>query len=220
MAKPRVEALLVDFFGTLAKIDDEEAYLAEVASGLSKILKVGEDEALNVFMKARRLANSIREAALVEIPVEGQAALIAAMAGGDWKAIRNVLIEAMMRHLVPLNGAVDFLRWASEHFKVAIISNITCRCFIEYFLKNNKINISNIITSDVIRYRKPHRLIFKLALRRLKAAPVSTVMIGDDDVDLGARTLGILTIIVGDKVAGDLNFKDLEEVKSWLTQFI
>ncbi|MFB6490413.1 MAG: HAD family hydrolase [Thermoproteus sp. AZ2] len=220
MVRPRIEALLVDFFGTLARLDDEGAYLAEVASGLSKALNVGEDKALDIFVKARRLANSIREAALVEIPVEGQAALIAAMAGGDWRATRDVLVNAMMRHLVPLDGAVDFLRWASQHFKVAIISNITCKCFIENFIKNNKININNIITSDVIRYRKPHKLIFKMALRSLRATPANTVMIGDDDVDLGARALGILTIIVGDRVAGDLNFKGLEEVRGWLSQFI
>lgn len=213
-----VKALLLDFFGTLARIDDEKAYLDDVAIGLSSALGLDSGRSLELFLKARRLANAVREASSVEIPVEGQAALIAELSGGDARAIRDVLVNAMLRHLVPVDDSPGFLRWATANFKTAIISNITCKCYVEEFLRRLGVSVNAIITSDVVRYRKPHKLMFKLALRRLGVRPEEAVMIGDDDVDLGARALGILTIIVGDRVQGDLNFRNLAEFKRWLEE--
>lgn len=213
-----VEALLLDFFGTLARVDDENAYLNDVAAGLSEALGVDRRTALEAFLKARRLADAIREASLVEVPVDGQAALINAVAGGegDWREVRKALVEAMIKHLTPIEGALDFLRWASSRYKLAIVSNVTCKCYIEYVLNKNNIKINKLITSDIIRYRKPHRIIFKVALKQLGASPSRTVMIGDDDVDLGAKALGILTVIMGDKASGDINFKGFAELEDWL----
>ncbi len=212
----RVKALLLDFFGTLAKIDDEESYLDDVANGLSLVLGLDRGKSLDLFLQARRLANAVREASNVEIPVEGQAALITALSGGDVRAVRDVLVNAMLRHLVPIDDSPGFLRWAVANFKTAVISNVTCRCYIEEFLRRIGVSVDVLITSDVVRYRKPHRAMFKLALRRLGVKPEEAVMVGDDDVDLGARALGILTVIVGDKTQGDLNFKDLAELRRWL----
>lgn len=211
-----VKALLLDFFGTLAKIDDEDSYLSDIARGLSRILNVDAGKALGHFLEARKLANAVREASGAEITVDGQAALIAALSGGNWRDVRMVLVDAMMRHLSPTDGAPEFLEWAARRYKTAIISNITCRCYIEEFLKRVGASVDVLVTSDVVRYRKPHKLLFRLALKRLGVRPEEAVMVGDDDVDLGARALGILTVIVGDKTHGDLNFKDLGELRRWL----
>lgn len=215
----RVKALLLDFFGTLAKIDDEEAYLSDVADGLSSALGLDEGRSLELFLQARRLANAVREASGVEIPVEGQAALIVALSGGgDAQAVRGALVNAMLRHLVPVDDSPSFLKWASANFKTAIISNVTCKCYVEEFLRRIGASVNAVITSDVVRYRKPHKLMFKIALKRLGVGPEEAVMVGDDDVDLGARALGILTVIVGDKTQGDLNFKSLAELRQWLEE--
>lgn len=213
-----LKALLLDFFGTLARVRDEEAYLEDVSRGLARALGVDGEKALKYFLEARRLANAIREASNAEIPVDGQAALIAALAGGRPDEVRKVLVESMLKHLEPVEHAPEFLHWAKGRFKLAIVSNTTCRCYIEEVLKRVGGAVDVIVTSDVIRYRKPHRLIFKIALRRLGVAPSETIMVGDDDVDLGARALGILTVIVGGRVAGDLNFRDLEELRRWLEE--
>jgi putative hydrolase of the HAD superfamily len=214
----RVRALLLDFFGTLAKIDEEESYLRDVAAGLSSVLGVSDEKSLEYFMEARRLANAVREASLAEITVDGQAALISALSGGDWRDIRAVLVNAMLNHLVPVDYSPEFLRWASSRYKTAIVSNVTCKCYIEEFLRRLGVSVDVLVTSDVVRYRKPHRVMFRIALRRLRVRPEEAVMVGDDDVDLGARALGILTVIVGSKTRGDLNFGSLAELRRWLEE--
>ncbi|KUO87079.1 MAG: haloacid dehalogenase [Thermoproteus sp. JCHS_4] len=214
----RVKALLIDFFGTLAEVDDERSYLEDVAAGLSSVLGVSSDKSLEYFMEARRLANAVREASLAEITVDGQAALITALAGGDWRSVRAVLVNAMLNHLVPVDRSPEFLMWASSRFKTAIISNITCRCYVEEFLRRVGASMDVLVTSDVVRYRKPHRAMFRIALKRLGVRPEEAVMVGDDDVDLGARALGILTVVIGDKVRGDLNFSSLAEFTRWLEE--
>ncbi|MEM3714918.1 MAG: HAD family hydrolase, partial [Nitrososphaeria archaeon] len=68
------------------------------------------------------------------------------------------------------------------------------------------------VFSDKVGYTKPHKIIYKKVLRKFHVSPNECVMVGDEDVDsMGARSLGITSIILNSNVKADYNVNNLRE---------
>jgi putative hydrolase of the HAD superfamily len=98
---------------------------------------------------------------------------------------------------------------------VAVVSNTPCRCFPELFLEASGVAVDALITSDVLLRRKPFKLVFMYALRKIGAEPHETVYVGDGEEDLGAIAVGLLTVMVG-REGGHVSFPSLCDAWRWL----
>jgi len=150
-----------------------------------------------------------------EIPLRAIAGVMASKTGGDPALLAREFTEEVKSRLTPMPCAVEFLRWAKEVGKVAVVSNTPCRCFPKFFLEANGVAVDALVTSDVLLRRKPLKPVFTYALGRIGARPHEAVYIGDGEEDLGAMGAGLLTIMVG-REGGHLSFPTLCDAWSWI----
>ncbi|KAB8027408.1 HAD family hydrolase [Fluviispira multicolorata] len=103
---------------------------------------------------------------------------------------------------------VDLLHASNRHITLAT-NAVFGRKEIELRLKASDLFLHDfdLVTSwDVMKTTKPNTNFFDETLKKIGASPDSTVMIGNDPYyDLPAHTLGIQTLLVGNK----LNLKDI-----------
>lgn len=105
---------------------------------------------------------------------------------------------------------IDLLRMTNRHLTLAT-NAVFGRREIELRLKASDLYLHDfdLVTSwDIMNISKPNAGFFNETLKKIGAVPASTVMIGNDPYyDLPAHTLGIQTLLVGDK----LTLKDIVE---------
>ncbi|BBH52218.1 HAD family hydrolase [Fluviispira sanaruensis] len=105
---------------------------------------------------------------------------------------------------------VDLLHASNRHITLAT-NAVFGRKEIELRLKASDLFLHDfdLVTSwDVMKTTKPNANFFDETLKKIGASPDNTVMIGNDPYyDLPAHTLGIQTLLVGNK----LNLKDIVE---------
>ncbi|MGY3803688.1 HAD family hydrolase [Pigmentibacter ruber] len=105
---------------------------------------------------------------------------------------------------------VDLLHTSNRHITLAT-NAVFGRREIELRLKASDLYLHDfdLVTSwDVMKTTKPHTKFFNDTLKKIGAIPERTVMIGNDPYyDLPAHTLGIQTLLVGNK----LTLKDIVE---------
>lgn len=103
---------------------------------------------------------------------------------------------------------VDLLHTSNRHITLAT-NAVFGRREIELRLKASDLYLHDfdLVTSwDVMKSTKPHKNFFNETLKKIGAIPERTVMIGNDPYyDLPAHTLGIQTLLVGNK----LSLKDI-----------
>lgn len=95
------------------------------------------------------------------------------------------------------DGAIELLDYLSERYRLHIITN----GFEEaqhLKLRNSGINkyFQSVTTSDEVRLKKPHPLVFNTALKKASAMPHKSIMIGDSfEADIvGAKNVGMHTL--------------------------
>jgi len=150
-----------------------------------------------------------------EVPLRAIARVMASKTGGDPALLAREFIEEVKSRLALMPCSVEFLKWAKEVGRVAVVSNTPCRCFPELFLEANGVAVDALVTSDVLLRRKPLKPVFIYALEKIGARPHEAVYIGDGDEDLGAMGAGLLTIMVG-REGGHLSFPTLCDAWSWV----
>lgn len=105
---------------------------------------------------------------------------------------------------------IDLLRMTNRHLTLAT-NAVFGRREIELRLKASDLYLHDfdLVTSwDIMKISKPNAGFFNETLKKIGAVPENTVMIGNDPYyDLPAHTLGIQTLLVGDK----LTLKDIVE---------
>lgn len=105
---------------------------------------------------------------------------------------------------------VDLLHTTNRHITLAT-NAVFGRREIELRLKASDLYLHDfdLVTSwDVMKTTKPHTNFFNETLKKIGAIPERTIMIGNDPYyDLPAHTLGIQTLLVGNK----LTLKDIVE---------
>jgi putative hydrolase of the HAD superfamily len=154
-------------------------------------------------------------AAGYEVPLRAVAKVFSAGVRSDPAVLFKEFVEEVQKQLSPMPCAVEFLKWAEERGRVAILSNTPCRCFVEFFLKNSGVVVDAVVTSDVLLRRKLLKPVFTYALRKIGAKPHETVYVGDGEEDLGAMAAGLLTVMVG-KEGGHVSFPSLCDAWKWL----
>jgi len=116
------------------------------------------------------------------------------------KVALNVFFQDFIDSLKLRAHAKQLVKIAAEHCRVGLVSNFTYAPAIYASLRKLGINqyFHAVLVSDDVGWRKPHRIIFGEALRRLQAEAEETVFIGDspaEDIG-GAKAVGIKTIFV------------------------
>ncbi len=151
------------------------------------------------------------------------------------KAALNVFFQDFIDSLKLRPHAKQLIKKASETCKVGLVSNFTYAPAIYASLRKLRINgcFDAVVVSEAVSWRKPHRTIFKTALKKLRVKPEDAVFIGDsplEDID-GAKSAGLRTVFVAScfnsiretekcRSKPDLVCRDLEEVCAKLSQIV
>lgn len=116
------------------------------------------------------------------------------------KAALNVFFRDFVDSLELREHAEKLVKNAAGHCKVGLVSNFTYAPAIYASLR--KLGISGffnaVLVSDAVGWRKPHRIIFEEALRKLQVRAEEAVYIGDSPTEdiKGARAVGMKTVFV------------------------
>ncbi len=113
-------------------------------------------------------------------------------------------IESQCKPIYPVIRFVEQLR---KNYKIALVSNFT-PLLDDYDKKYHFYkNFDYLLSSHMVRLRKPHAPIFKLLIKRTKAKPEEIIFIDDLQRNInGAKKVGIKTIL----------FKNLKQLKKEL----
>jgi HAD superfamily hydrolase (TIGR01662 family) len=116
------------------------------------------------------------------------------------KAGLNVFFQDFVDSLELRPHAKKLIKCAAAHGKVGLVSNFTYSPAIYASLRKLGINrfFNAVLVSQDIGWRKPHRIIFEEALRKLQVKAEEVVFIGDsptEDVG-GAKAVGMKTVFV------------------------
>lgn len=222
-----VKAVLVDFWGTLFKLNlpaneyfnKRGILFRNVLNSLGYNFPV--DYLKDRYQLIRIVTDNIRRSLNIEIPllVEIQSLVKILGINDENDLVKKELINAykklLIRHLKPVNDAEYFLSELKRmNINLALISNTSDSKILKTVLKKYDFNkyFSIMVFSDIIGRRKPHRTIYKRVLKKLHVKPEECVMIGDEDVDsIGAKALGIISISLNSNVSADYNVKNLSE---------
>lgn len=109
--------------------------------------------------------------------------------------------EAWTADVAPAAGAVDCVTDLASDHTLAIVSNTHDRRLVPRLVRRFGLhdNISRVVTSVEIGWRKPHPEIYRAALRDSGVSPHKAVFVGDNwtaDVE-GPRRIGMSAIYVG-----------------------
>jgi len=222
-----IKAVLVDFWGTLFKLNlpaDEyfnkrSILFRNVLNNLGYNFPV--DYLRDRYQLIRTVADNIRRSLSIEVPLLIEIRSLVKILGinDEDDLIEKELIKAykklLVKHLKPVNDAEYFLSELKRmDINLALISNTSDSRILRTVLRKYDFNkyFNVMVFSDMIGRRKPHKTIYKRVLRRLHTKPEECVMIGDEDVDsIGAKALGIISISLNNNVKADYNVKNLSE---------
>lgn len=109
---------------------------------------------------------------------------------------KHTIFESLEHTMKPIAGAVDFLRWASVRYRLALATSATPR--------NREVTLENLgvaplfeaaVDAASFKHPKPSPEVFQIALERLDLAP-SACWIVEDAVNgvLAAKAAGCFTV--------------------------
>ena len=204
---PMSKAVLMDLWRTIIEpvCTLEEYYRTRAralleATGLS-LPQSEVDRAYEVYVRERDLIDERRKAELLEIPASEVISIFLRSMGIAPRVEREHLL-AYSKPFLELTrlteGARGAIEGLSRDYTLALVSNIAYGYMAREVLSRNSILgfFSAFVTSDEVRYRKPHPNVFFRALELIGAKPSDAVMVGDDIVDdvQGAMSVGMKAI--------------------------
>jgi len=209
-----IKAILFDLDGTLIDFKAmKKAAIKEAAKAMVKAgLEMSEDEAYSkldeVYWKDiesnTAIADFLKSLGKLEDKI---------LAAGI-----NGYLRGKLANTKSVDGAVETIKKLKKRFKVAVVTDAPR---LKAWQRLNLIGMDGLF-DVVVAYedtgrRKPDRLPFEAALRRLGVKAEEAVMVGDwyeRDVE-GAKALGMRTVLVGEKCGKeDWCVDDLKEILS------
>jgi HAD superfamily hydrolase (TIGR01549 family) len=205
-----INAVIFDFIGTLTNIKDYN-----MEDSKKKLCKAIEKAGFNTtsesfqeaYSKAHEKYRIIRYEQLVE--VTNAVWISEALNNLGFKTTPedtriktavNVFFEDYIEASQLRPCAKKLLETVSPDYKLGLISNFTYAPVIHAALRKLEISrfFNTILVSEEARWRKPHKKIFKTALKRLKTTAEETVYVGDSPLEdiKGAKAVGMRTVFV------------------------
>lgn len=127
------------------------------------------------------------------------------------KAALNVFFNDFIDSFQLRPHAKKLMKTATSNCTVGLVSNFTYAPAIHASLRKLRVNkfFHAVLISESVGWRKPHRIIFDEALRKLRVKAEDTVFVGDSPVEdiCGAKAVGMRTIFVAS------HFNPLEELR-------
>ncbi len=204
------KAILLDYIGTLVEprnytLQDSKTKLHEALCDAGLVTEKA--PFLHAYTEAHEKYRRVRYEQLKEVTnavwVSEALNAVGCRATADdarLKAALNVFFQDFINSLELRQHAKQLIKNASEHCKIALISNFTYAPAIYASLKKLRINsyFSAIVISQAVGWRKPHKTIFEKTLKMLHVNAEDAVFIGDsplEDVD-GAKAAGLRSVFV------------------------
>ncbi len=206
----QVKAVLLDFIGTLVN-----ARNYNLAASMTKLhgaladegFQMGKEEFLAAYAKAHEKYRLVRYSELREVTNAVWVSETLCNLGfkvcpdnSRLKAALNVFFQAYVNSLTLRPFAEKLLQQASENRKIGLVSNFTYAPVVHASLR--KLGISRffnaVVVSGDVGWRKPYKLVFEEALRRLQVEPSEAVYLGDSPLEdiKGAKNAGLRTVFV------------------------
>ena len=206
----RIEAVVFDFIGTLAVVQEysyegfvEKMYeslvddhfemdyerFREVYGGVHRKYRLLRYEKLREVTNAVWLSETLNRLGFATKP--GDEAV---------KKAVNVYFEGYLRSLKPRSCALRTLKTLSDTYSLGLVSNFTYAPVIHAGLRRLRLNpyFDAILVSQDVGWRKPHPKIFEEALKRLKRGAKQAVFVGDNPIEdiRGAKNVGMKAIFI------------------------
>jgi len=210
-----VRGVLIDFGYTLAYLNEEnvERYREELVSVLTKY---GYNKTLDDLVPILdSIYRSSTEGEVKDIH-EFWKVLLGNLGIRERPILIQELTELRKNHVLTrfrlYDNVISVLSTLRKNYKLALVSN----CFVGLSDVLRALNLTHFFECIILSYevgvRKPDRRIYLEALQRLKLRPEESVFVSDAISDLGAREVGLKTILVrqGEYTthgAKDSNFK-------------
>jgi len=130
----------------------------------------------------------------------------------------NGYLRGKLRNTKPVDGAVEVIKKLKKRFKVGVVTDAPrLKAWQRLDLMGMDGLFDAVVAYEDTGRRKPDRLPFEAALRRLGVKAEEAVMVGDwyeRDVE-GAKALGMRAVLVGEKCEKeDWCVNDLKEILS------
>lgn len=195
--------------------------LKNVIDHFRQEFKIESDEAMAAFKKARKMTHS---------DLNGQAAshnrllyfqkMLETVCRNPLDHaldLYNIYWDSFLDKMVLFDGVMSLLEHEkSKGTKMCILTDLTAHI---QFRKLKRLGLNHyldiLITSEEVGHDKPHPLMFKRALEKLKSNKVETIMIGDNwEKDIqGAKEFGLKSIWFNHKNVEKPILKDTLEVQ-------
>ena len=219
---PRIKAVIFDFIGTLTNVKN---YTLERSK--RKMYKAIGEAGFNVnfetFLKAYNQAHEkyrvLRYQKLVEVTnavwiSEALNSLGFKTSSEDTrvKMAVNAFFEDYLESLRVRRCAKKLLAKTAAEYRLGLVSNFTHAPVIYAALRKLDLNrfFNAVVVSEAVGWRKPHRKIFKKALKKLDVEASETVYVGDSPTEdiKGAKSLGMQTVFVASQFYSLKNLRE------------
>ena len=208
-----LKAVLFDLWGTLffpsVSLEEYVRYRAKLLhEGLKKRgFNFNEKEVYEALTRSREICDVIREVTLREVTVEMEVMMflkeisvpISRINKDMITYLSDIYMKPYLTLTKPVKGLTKLFRAITNMgIKVAIVSNTMKGSATRELIKKHGLEryISAYALSDEVCYRKPHPIIFNIALKELQTPPSQALMVGDEECDMkGASKLGIKTAL-------------------------
>jgi len=204
------EAVIFDFIGTLAEVQDhsieefvEKTYESLVEDGFH----LDRERFMEVFYQVYQKHRFIRYQKLVEVSNSIWVAETLSQLGFDTEpedgAVRkavNISFQGYFQSLKARPCASRTIKRLSGGYALALVSNFTYAPVI--YAGVRKLGFSSyfncVLVSDDVGWRKPHPRIFEEALKRLDKNVEQAVFVGDNPMEdiQGAKSMGMKAIFI------------------------
>ncbi len=205
-----MKAVIFDFIGTLADVKNysvQESKMKLFRAVVDVGFRVQKRAFTEAYSRSHEKFRIIRYQELVEVTnafwISDALNALGFKTRPDDTRIRtavNVFFEDYARSLELTPCAKKVLSEMSNDYKLGLISNFTYSPVIHSGLRKLAINhfFNAVLVSQDVGWRKPSRLIFGEALRRLGVTAEETVYVGDSPLEdlRGAGAVGMKTVFV------------------------
>lgn len=169
---------------------------------------LNEKAVYDALVKSREICDVIREITLREVVVETEVMMFLKELGFQHDKLAdkdlitylsNVYMKPYLTLTKPVEGIEELFKTIKDmKIKTAIVSNTMKGNVTRELVRNYGLEkyINAYVLSDEVCYRKPHPMIFKIALNKLQVSPSQALMVGDEECDMeGANNLGIRALL-------------------------
>lgn len=212
----RYSTVLFDMFDTLVRFDRMRLPAARIGDrevrSSAPMLHARASAALpgvdlegfyEAFLWAYQEAERLRAGTHREVPARERFALFYRRLGADPDAIPAALTEELLvTHMTclaaaaePVPGLGGLLDWLGGRYRLGVVSNFDYTPTVRRILAQCGLldRFETVVVSDAVGWRKPHRVIFEVALTALGVGPEECLFVGDrPDIDVaGAKAMGM-----------------------------